>query len=580
MCGISFIYSKNLDKQKLIKLMINELSHRGPDFKNHIIFNHAAIAHSRLSIIDINERSNQPFFDNSRRYVISFNGEIYNYNYLKKQLTDYDFKTESDTEVLLASYLKWKEKCLEKLNGMFAFVIYDTLNNSFFAARDRLGIKPLYYYIDENKDFLLASEIKSLLKTNIRIRPNENYFIDYIQTERRLYENETCFNNIFPLTPGSYINGKNNNFEFKKYYKLIEKIKVNYSDNIEDTTQFIEKQIDSSTDYRIQSDVPISLNFSGGLDSTLLLKSLSEKKNLNLKINTLFSNEISSGEIEYCNKIIERLNFLKNSEKIFIENFFTHKEFKLENVMKSLEAPFNRSHLIDRFLAYNSRQQGRIVILDGQGGDETFLGYYSYVLSYIVDCITNLKFQNIFKIIGLNPINSFKELFLDIGKSVFFRLLNKKEKIDYVRKYLGWKLDEIIISNYAYKVNYLLAIRDKNSMAFGTELRVPFLDHNLVEQLSKISVHKKFREGKRKAIILKYFADKGLDELTFRKKNTFIKINQSKALIKFYDSQLSKYSSIFSGLSKQLIKDYKLDINNKTNNHRLSQLELWQSTFM
>ena len=166
MCGINVLYTlKPIDKDAVIEEMNHSISHRGPDNSDFYSDDHISLGHTRLSIVDLSNNGNQPMFSTNERYIIVFNGEIYNFNELKSKL-NYNFTTTTDTEVVLASYLKWGEKCVNYFNGMFAFAIWDKFEKELFVARDRLGIKPLYYYFDKST-FIFSSEIRSILITNL-----------------------------------------------------------------------------------------------------------------------------------------------------------------------------------------------------------------------------------------------------------------------------------------------------------------------------------------------------------------------------------------------------------------------------
>jgi asparagine synthase (glutamine-hydrolysing) len=202
MCGITGVINSSSSVQKKeLKKMIDSIKHRGPDGSGSFLHKNIGIGHVRLSIIDLQESSNQPLFNQDKSLVIVFNGEIYNFKELRSQL-DYHYKTQSDTEVILAAYQKWGEDCLHHLKGMFSFAIYDQTKNFLFAARDRFGIKPFYYYADETT-FLFSSEIKGVLASGkVKAELNNHIFYDFVVYNRTDHEGETCFKNINSLRPG------------------------------------------------------------------------------------------------------------------------------------------------------------------------------------------------------------------------------------------------------------------------------------------------------------------------------------------------------------------------------------------
>ena len=225
MCG--FVLSNfEFDFKKNSKV----IRHRGPDQTGNYKDNYINILFNRLSIIDLNKRSDQPF--RYKNYILVFNGEIYNYLELKEELVQagYKFKTKSDTEVLLFSFIHWKEKCLKKLEGMFAFCVYDILRKTIFVARDRFGIKPIFYYKDDNR-FVVSSEKKSIFELDIEKKLNVDAMSNFIL--RGVYQNDknTFFKKIYSLEPGKYLKIKNKKFEIQKWFELeVKKEKIDYED--------------------------------------------------------------------------------------------------------------------------------------------------------------------------------------------------------------------------------------------------------------------------------------------------------------------------------------------------------------
>jgi len=210
MCGIAGIlnFSDQSIDQSVIQRMTDAISHRGPDADGFFSENKISFGHRRLSIIDLSTAANQPFIDNSGRYIMTFNGEIYNYKQVKPLLPDYNFKTSGDTEVIIAAYAKWKENCLQYFSGMFAFAIWDRQENELFIARDRFGVKPLYYFIDDNK-FLFASEIRSILASGlVKRKINTTALLEYFTYQSFSYPYSPV-KDIFQLEAASWMIIKN-----------------------------------------------------------------------------------------------------------------------------------------------------------------------------------------------------------------------------------------------------------------------------------------------------------------------------------------------------------------------------------
>ena len=264
MCGIAGIIGGNAN-EKCLDTMLQKQYHRGPDYKGIWSDATAVLGHNRLSILDLTSNSNQPFESNCGNYIIVFNGEIYNYIELKEELSFYDFKTSSDTEVLLASYLKWGKDCLHHLNGMFSFAVWNKKEQSLFAARDRFGVKPFYYH-NSKESFYFASEIKTLHEANIPKKPNESVWASYLAYGSYGMPNETFWDQIQQLPGGHYLEYKNKTLAIRKWYffeEAIKKHQVNKLSFKEAKTRYKELLLNSIS-IRFRADVSVGLNISGG----------------------------------------------------------------------------------------------------------------------------------------------------------------------------------------------------------------------------------------------------------------------------------------------------------------------------
>ncbi len=308
MCGIIGVIGKLPEKSEFEKAR-DVLSHRGPDDCG-TYYNEkdgVALGHRRLSIIDLSSAGHQPFFSNDRRYAIVFNGEIYNYLELKEELKNsYDFQTKTDTEVLLASYIKWGKACLQKFNGMFSFAIWDTKEKELFCARDRLGIKPFYYSSAISEQvFYFASEIKGLLALGIKPGPNDKIIYDYLVYGLYDHSNETFFNKILKLPAGHYLIYKNDNFKISKYWDLADISGKPADISLEDAKKKFLELFADSIKLRLRSDVEVGVNLSSGLDSSALLFFAEKITGRNLDIFSMCSEE---EEYDECSLIKNSLN--------------------------------------------------------------------------------------------------------------------------------------------------------------------------------------------------------------------------------------------------------------------------------
>ena len=268
MCGIAGILNikDNTRQVAAIQSMTDRIAHRGPDAEGIYADEHIALGHRRLSIIDLSESANQPMWDYSGRYVIVYNGEIYNYKEVKAQLKDYPFKTQSDSEVILASYTTWGVHCLEKFNGMFAFALWDTIDQVLFAARDRLGKKPFYYYHNTHH-FIFSSEVRSMLASGLVERQLEDTFLSEYFTYQAAMNEHTMVRGIKRLEAGHYAIVKEGQFKTWPYwgYDHVDPC----ADDYRTAKGKVKDLLLDSVRLRMVSDVPVGAFLSGGIDSSL-----------------------------------------------------------------------------------------------------------------------------------------------------------------------------------------------------------------------------------------------------------------------------------------------------------------------
>jgi len=268
MCGICGVV--NFDRSPVnpadLRAMMSSMKHRGPDDEGIHVDNNVGFGHVRLSILDLSEAGHQPMFFGDNQYCITYNGEIFNYLELRSELSSkYEFKTNTDTEVVLASYIEWGEKCLDKFNGMWAFAIHDRRNNQIYLSRDRYGIKPLYYYKSKNS-LIFASEIRALvkvLKENLTV--NERSVYEYLIYNRTDQTESTFYHGISKLKHGHSVTIKDNEFKIIKWYDLKDKNKFQWN-----SPEEFRNTLSSAVGLRLRSDVPVGTCLSGGLDSSTI----------------------------------------------------------------------------------------------------------------------------------------------------------------------------------------------------------------------------------------------------------------------------------------------------------------------
>ena len=465
MCGIAGAWG-HAD----IKKMTNLLQHRGPDDEGYYSSSHIHFGVKRLGIIDL-ENGHQPMFNKDKSVVCIFNGEIFNYLSLKKELIHFGhhFSTKSDTEVLVHAYEQWGISCVDHFNGMFAFAIWDNHQKKLFLARDRFGEKPLYYALDQNR-LLFASEIKSIhavYKTSPHITQ------DFLCFETSCYEN-TLFKNIYSLLPGHYLIFDGKKLVKKQYWKF----KINSGNDKLKLNDYIEELrylIKDSIHLRQQSDVPIGIFVSGGLDSSIIA-SLSHSSHYFSCNYTSYGTAYD--ESSYTKELLKRpqpndIHFIEPDENAFIEN--------IHRMIYHLDQPIATASSLSEFLLAKKASKYVKVILNGQGADEIFGGYIRYIL--MLHKKNFPEFQDYLPLLQylLRSKNS-------SSSRQYFHLLKRGKAGKCFNTYIQpfFKNPESLLNNMLncdihLSLPSLLTMNDRASSAYGLENRSPFLDHRIAE---------------------------------------------------------------------------------------------------
>ena len=549
MCGIAGIFlidKKNYSlKKDLIKKMNEIQSHRGPDANGIWISEQKNIAfgHSRLSIIDLSITANQPFHDSTKNYTITFNGEIYNHEEIREKLIKrgYKFKTKnSDTEVLLLSYIEWKKDCLKHIRGMFAFAIWDSIEQTLWLVRDRVGIKPLYYKVDKNKVFF-ASEIKAiLLDETYDAKIDEESLFHYLSFLCSPSPN-TMFEGIKKVDAGCWLSIDQKGNVLKKQYWDPVKNKKSFSKNEKDFNDIIFNEIKESVKLRSVSDVDIGIFLSGGIDSSTnayLFSKLNTKRVNTFSIGYDKEYESYKSELNYAKLVAKKINS-NHHEKILgkkdlidiIEKMVYHQD---EPISDPVCFPIY-------FVSKLAKDNGVKVCQVGEGADELFFGYTNWARTSRINNILKKPFfiapikrilKKLMEILSIDHKYSHDLLSRSIKKLPVFwsgaEAFSESEKfrifsIEMKKKFKNKSSWEIIKPHYDFfnknaryknienwmtyidlklRLPELLLMRiDKMSMACGLEARVPFLDHRLVEKLIDIPIEVKFRKRKLKTIL-------------------------------------------------------------------------------
>lgn len=539
MCGITGIINKDgrsVDKGSLMA-MTNKIQHRGPDDSGCYIDGSVGLGHRRLTIIDLADHAGQPFESEDRNYILIFNGAIFNYLEIKEELQSlgHTFATTSDTEVLLKSYVQWGPQCVDKFNGMWAFAIYDKIRNIIFCSRDRFGIKPFYYYVNEKK-FVFASEIKAIAELEQIRKVNVQIILQYIQANFTDHSNETFFQGVLKL-PGSHsliYNLKTHTFKIYKYYEIDFQPEI-AGLNLNEAIKKFEEEFEKSVHIRLRADVKIGVALSGGLDSSYVTAVAAKYyNNLGKKFNAVTVGSLKKEEDEsYLASVL--------TKALHVNHFITTPtadEFEkiFREVVYALEEPFGGlSIFMQSFLMKEAQKHDIKVLLDGQGADEVLLGYSRYTAAFLrVTRIRHkLKFLlNLKKHYNVSLIDGFKNYFYFSNfytrkTYLKYRGLNLKNKykklIDYTHlKELTESYKDIFSMQkneiFWGQIPQLLRWQDINSMKNGIETRLPFLDHRLVEVCLSFNHKFKFHNGWSKYLIRKNLAKHVPDQIVWNKK--------------------------------------------------------------
>ena len=510
MCGILGVVSLNkklkVDKN-LFSICLNLMDHRGPDDSGIFINNKTILGHKRLSIIDLSNKGSQPMFSYDNSATIIYNGEIYNFKELKKFLIlkGFKFNSKTDTEVLLNGLIYEGIDFLKKCNGMFAFAFYNKKKNEFLFARDRLGIKP-FFYTKNNNEISFSSNIRSILKYNKR-----NYNIDLESVSaffsfRQPLGDKTFYKGIRSLNPGNYIQIKNNKVTIKEYWSQKKFFLQNKKDKGENYyLEKLEDLLKSSVKYRLISDVKVASLLSGGLDSSLITTIMQQKIGKNSLAFSIGYDQKNYNEFEYSKFISKKLGIKHRIIHSNAEEYFDD----LDELISLRGQPLTIPNEASQYRLCKEIKKEATVVLSGSGADELFCGYgriFGSADDY--DKILNLQsFSNKNKKIFLNNVkrrygkikfknslDHFLSLYRytknDLKKKILSRNFNHQKIEKNINKYFQDLCDNSELSNYLDKMQYIfqkyhlkgiLEREDNSSMASSIELRVPFLDHRLVE---------------------------------------------------------------------------------------------------
>ena len=603
MCGIAGILNFNQRSvmHSHIKNMTDALSHRGPDGEGQWIDKNIGFGHRRLAIIDLSSAGHQPMQTKDGRYILTYNGEVYNFKKLRSELEflGYKFYSNTDSEVILNAYAEWKEKCVEKFNGMFAFAIWDKRDQKLFLARDRYGIKPLYYYRTD-QFFCFASEIKAILKSSIcRSSLDKEALVEYL-TFQNFFSDKTIFHNVKILMPGHFAYVEPfGNIKFKKYwdFKFTSDLKISEEEAIRETDRLFNQAVER----QLVSDVPVNSYLSGGIDSGAITM-VASKLLSTIKTFTIgFDLSSASGlELAFDERVkAERISYLAQTEHYEMVLKAGDMERCLENYVWQLEEPRVGQSYPNYYAAKLASKFGKVV-LSGCGGDELFGGYpWRYFKSKVEINFNNFLDNYYLKWHRLVPNKRIKELLHPIWDDVK-HVSTKDIFANVFPKEMQCKLntEEAFNSSLYFEaktfLHGLLVVEDKLSMAHSLESRVPFLDNDLVDFAIKLPSNFKVKKvipvvdenelGKKRQYTKdgKYILRKALsrylgDEIAMDNKQGFSSPDASwfrGESIEYIKRLLSKANKIFS---QKIIQDILKEHLSGEKNNRLA---IWSLLYL
>ncbi|MBS1589314.1 MAG: asparagine synthase (glutamine-hydrolyzing) [Bacteroidetes bacterium] len=536
MCGIAGII--NMDNTsvntKIIKNICDIISHRGPDAEGFYYGKQFALGHRRLSILDLSVDGSQPM--SYKDYVIVFNGEIYNYIEIKDELlkAGYTFHTKTDTEVILASYDYWKQGCVNKFNGMWSFCIYDIKKNILFCSRDRYGVKP-FYYSSSNGQFVFGSEIKQIIYFFKERVANTSMIVDFLLGYDEHNTTETFYENVLKL-PASHnlvYNLSEHSYKVYKYYELTtnEELKVLTEEH---AISLIEQELKRSIRIRMRSDVRVGTCLSGGLDSSTIATYASQIYEGDKKFSAIHAKSIEkeNDESEFAQKVA-----LSSDLDFIVIEPGTDSFFEVLNkVIEIHEEPFSGPSVYMQYFVFKeAKANDCIVMLDGQGGDEVFLGYERYYLPTLKYLSLKKRIQLLYKLPNYTRLSYRDIAILSVYYALpklYIQIIKRKSKhinSKYIKK-ASFNLFEENISSYKnidelqkaelfkFVLPQLLKVEDKNSMYHSVESRLPFLDYKLIETVYSINNKYKINNMWSKYLMRKMIQDKLPKEIVWRRK--------------------------------------------------------------
>ncbi len=593
MCGICGFYSKNSESLENLMEMNSALQHRGPDDSGEEIYQISSeyivgFAHRRLSIMDLSQAGHQPMHSENKQISVVFNGEIYNYMFLKEELREYPFRSNCDTEVIIAAYLKWGLSFVEKINGMFAIALLDRRDNTLYLVRDRIGKKPLYFY-REDMNLYFASELKALMKNQFFKREINQDILGRFLNKQYIASPDSIFKNVYKLEPGKILQFQNGNVKSWKYWNTTEKYHQLTSsrrvNDFEEARETLKEKIMVAVKQRLIADVPVGAFLSGGYDSSLVCAIAQKQLTRPLKTYCIGFEDQNLNEAEYAKNVA---NYLGTDHT---ERYLSEQE--LLNLVKELpryyDEPFADPSQIPTMLVAELAKKDVTVVLSGDGGDEFFAGYNIYsklqkaqkldkqgaVLHYlrklpIIGGKINSHISLLYRIVSDERD---KEIKTQSGISTYIDAINNillyKGKSSYypIESQFGvyeWDIRRMLLDMQTYLPDDILCKVDRASMKYALECRCPLLDVNVMEYSFRVPQKYKNDNGNQKKILKSIAYDFIPRELLDRPKAGFsvprdkwLRGTLKKQLLEFINGDFLKRQEIFCvDNTQKLILDY------------------------
>ena len=603
MCGIVGSIGQHHISDEVIANLLDKIKHRGPDSNGYSqYYSHSLgnifFGHTRLSILDLSDNGAQPMIGKDSDIHIIFNGEIYNFKEIKNELykKGYHFKSNSDTEVIIYAYKEWGIDCVSKFIGMFAFALFDQSLDKVYLARDRLGIKPLYYFWD-NTNFAFSSELKGILGLPFVPKEIDKNSVSLYTNFQYIPAPFSILKNTFKLTQGCYLEISKNKIKENKYWDandFYSDEKLIFSSE-QEAIDALEKLIISSVDYRMISDVPIGSFLSGGIDSSIvsaIMQSLSEKP---IETFSLGFNVDGYDEAPYAKEIANHLG--TNHNELYVNPDDT------KNIIPTLsnfyDEPYADSSAIPTMII-SSLARGKVTVaLSGDGGDELFGGYTRYQSFKKLESIPNIfklilgkglkvaghnnfRFQKAGSVLAWgNPANAYSSLSNawypnELNNIINFDLYDYNPSAQYFDNDKSIEEKLMFADMHLYMVDDILTKVDRASMSVSLESRVPLIDHRIVEFALRLPLKYKIKNGETKYILRKILSKYVPEKLFNRKKSGFgipVKEWLKDELYEWMNdtlsqNNLSKHHFFNYDIVKSMIEDHK---NNKYDHH----LKLW-----